>query len=250
MTISLTRSELGILISYINHSFEIFTFLITKDDSFLISQCNRDFEKMEAILRDGVVNENGTWCIFRIERPIVWNFILNKKKIEDKGKELEFTRMILEKMRKIEQENEYLKEKLEIMEKTIADINDKITDGVILPGYGGAIIDQSCEQLRLVASLTFYVSSRPHNNSFVGKSIKPLTRLANLQEIIFENYNGFDFDLSQLARCKRLNRIIFINCFNYNLPNFGRPIAETIEDNKQTFEIGVNFNKGIIIGKK
>jgi len=236
MTNLITRKDFGIYILYLNKDLDIYNYMVTKEDFFLVNHCNNDLEKMEGILKEGNFFENENGCVLFIEKPIKWHFILTKKTLEE-NKDIKFTRFIFEKLRKFEEENAILQERLKIFEDSIFCLSEKLSNGVILPGYGGCVIDQSCRELRLVCSLTFYVHTRPHNNAFTGKSIEPLTRLENLEFILFENYNGFDFDLSPLANCRKLKRIIFLNCFNYQLPNFGKKIVETREDNQTIFDI-------------
>ena len=228
MTTIIDKTDFNISIIYISTNLEKYQYIITKKDSFFSNFLETDSDVIEKTLKKGEIIHNNTWCIFRIKEPICWNFIMNK--CEYNNIQQNENIIILDKLNKLD-------EKIKNVEQSISHLINKITNGVILPGYSDGVIDQSCTQLRLVSSLAFYVNGRPKSNIFAGSSIEPLTRLENLEDIIFENYNGFDFDLSPLKNCRKLKKIIFINCFHYILSDFGRKIVETREENKQIFDI-------------
>lgn len=233
MTSIVERFEEKIVIRHFTRRFENFTFTIGLDDDFLNKFCKKDMKKMENILKNGNVLIREGQFIFTVEDPVHLEYILQKDPDED----FRTMQRIIENINIFEEENKILKDRLKKMEDVIVHMNDRIGDGIFLPGYSNGIIDKNCTQLRLINSLTFYIHNGYKGNTFVGSSIQPLTKLPNLEELIFENYNGFDFDLTPLKDCKKLKKIYFFNCFHYTLPNFGRRIVETIEENKEIFTI-------------
>jgi len=230
------RYKNKIIITHISWDLKKYQCQINNTDIFVVNFCNSNLENMEKILRNGKIMENENYYLLKIIVPFHLDLILEKE--SDGIISTYFHPQPEDYFKKFEEENKYLKEKLKKIENVIANLTTRIGDGVFLPGYSNGIIDQSCTQLRLTNSLTFYIQFGFKVNTFAGKSIEPLKRLENLQEIMFENYNGFDFDLTHLKDCKKLRKIIFSNCFNYILPDFGREVEEINEENKKIFVIG------------
>lgn len=230
MTTSFELKADTITIKYEKSNGNIFSYLIDDSDLFFVNFCMKNITTMYEILKNGTITEmSENYCIYKINKPFYIEYKLFKN-VEN----------IYEKIQKFKEENIFLHQKLDHLEDVITKLNSRIGNGVFLPGYGGGIIDQNCKQLKLIYSITFYVQSGNRNNTFVGSSIEPLTRLENLEDIMFENFNGFDFDLTPLKDCKKLRKIIFFNCFHYELPYFGlgKQINVITEENKKTYLIG------------
>jgi len=187
--------------------------------------------KMEKILKNYVIQEMDDHMILKVDEPVELQYILKK----EKQTEGEAFGMILGKIESIQEEIG----KLQIR---TSDLEEQLENGVILPGYAGGVIPKDTTELLLgvkietnnsdfrrvgntnsgnnrenyfIQSFTGsnigYILPRFNNNEFIGKSIKSVAFLSNLQVFAF-HYNQETTDFTPLAKCIHLTELYFNTC--------------------------------------
>jgi len=184
--------------------------------------------KMEKILKNYVIQEMDDHMILKVEDPVELQYILKKEKLP----EGEAFAMIIGKLESIEEE-------IGKLQFRTSELEEQLENGVILPGYAGGVIPKDTTELLLGVKIelhhtdfrrvahpnsgnnkdTFYTSwnnastafSRFNNNEFIGKSIKPVVFLSNLQVFAF-HYNQDVKDFTPLGKCIHLTELYFNTC--------------------------------------
>jgi hypothetical protein len=177
--------------------------------------------------------------ILKVSEPVELQYILKKEKYN----ESESFSLILGKIESMEERIRELKEQTESLELSTSDLIEQLEEGVVLSGYAGGIIPKDTTELflnvvvggNLSSSIQFgstdylifskniasgYFSEWGSSNNslsftniffntqFVGKSIKPVSFLTNLQRFAIHGRPDIS-DFSPLRKCTNLLEIYF-----------------------------------------
>ena len=229
MKVTFQTNEDRILIKCVDDHFNIYKCVINQFDPFVSTFCSRNMGKMEKILKNYVIQEMDDHMILKVEDPVELQYILKKEKLP----EGETFAMIIGKLESIEEE-------IGKLQLRTSELEEQLENGVILPGYAGGVIPKDSTELLLGvkedrtyhpdfkrighpksgnnkdnyyctwndSSNAFY---RFNNNEFIGKSIKPVAFLSNLQVFAF-HYNQETTDFTPLGKCTNLMELYFNTC--------------------------------------
>ncbi len=220
---NIERNDERILIKYVDANFNTFKCVIPKDDVFVVNFCKGNLEKMEKILQKYVLQEMFDHYILTVEEPVCLEYKLKKEQQEDEDK----MSIVLSKFKDLERENHILRDTIIDLKKEIMDIRqetsneiekifmdlksvigktatieERIGDGVFLPGYSFGIIPENCESLSLSIGWSKYC------DTFTGNSLKPLSQLKNLKSIKFNGTFQKNI-LDDLKYCENLSELQF-----------------------------------------
>jgi len=235
---NIERNDERILIKYVDVNFNTFKCVITTDDVFVVNFCRRDLGKMEEILKKNTIIEMDDYYLFKVEEPIFLEYQLKKEKQEEitnLGLILEKFKILEEKLEKFNQildENRKMIVRLENenakLQMKIGNIDYRLGDGILLPGYNGGIIPKETKHLQLVCKLECVNDLLVYRSKdyFNGTSLEPISQLKELEtiHITFDKFINFDF--LPLANCKKLKRIDFSpkNLDFHIHPNLGHTV--------------------------
>jgi len=226
MKVTFSTNDDRILIKCVDDHFNIYKCVINQFDPFVSTFCSRNMGKMEKILKNYVIQEMDDHMILKVEDPVELQYILKKEKLP----EGEAFAMIIGKLESIEEE-------IGKLQFRTSELEEQLENGVILPGYAGGVIPKDSTELLLgvkeengnsdfkktphphsTSNRNYFVTNggsiyfpRFNNNEFIGKSIKPVAFLSNLQVFAF-HYNQDVKDFTQLGKCKNLMELYFNTC--------------------------------------
>ena len=231
MKVTFQTNEDRILIKCVDDHFNIYKCVINQFDPFVSTFCSRNMGKMEKILKNYVIQEMDDHMILKVEDPVELQYILKKEKLP----EGETFAMIIGKLESIEEE-------IGKLQLRTSDLEEQLENGVILPGYAGGVIPKDTTELLLGVKIeynnpdfrrvgnpnggtnkdhfrvqmtnggeNYLLFHRVNNNEFIGKSIKPVAFLSNLQVFAF-HYNQETTDFTPLGKCTNLMELYFNTC--------------------------------------
>ena len=244
MKVSFQVNDESILIKCVDSHFNIYKCLINHYDPFVATFCGKKLDKLNKILQNHVIQEMDDHVILKVSEPVELQYILKKEKFN----ESESFSMILGKIESMEERICELEEQTESLESSTSDFIEQLEQGVVLSGYAGGIIPKDTTELFLnvvvggnsqqksqgshgtsfgpADYLIFSknLSSNPSiewgqntslsftniffNTQFIGKSIKSVSFLTNLQR--FAIHSKMDIsNFSPLGKCINLTEIYF-----------------------------------------
>ena len=246
MKVSFQVNDDSILIKCVDSHFNIYKCLINQYDPFVATFCGKKLVKLHAILQNHVIQEMDDHVILKVSEPVELQYILKKEKYN----ESESFSLILGKIESMEERIRELKEQTESLELSTSDLIEQLEEGVVLSGYAGGIIPKDATELFLNVVVggnfqqrlglgtgfgsndylifsknlsTNYSNEWGRNNDtsisftniffntqFVGKSIKPISFLTNLQRFAIHGRPDIS-DFSPLRKCINLLEIYFFN---------------------------------------
>ena len=115
------RNDDRIIIRYIDDNFNSYRCMITDTDIFVVNFCKKNLDKMEKIIKNGILEESDNNYILKVEEPVYLEYVL-KKEVQEDTVALGY---ILEKFRKVEEENKFYKEKIILFEKQLNKLIEK-----------------------------------------------------------------------------------------------------------------------------
>jgi len=254
---NIERNDDRILIKYVDSNFNTFKCVITTDDVFVVNFCRRDLSLLEDILKNNTLIEMDDYYVLRVEKPIFLEYQLKKEKQE----EITNLRLILEKFKILEEENRVMKENFEKfnqildenrkiivrlenentrLQMKIGNIDYRLGDGILLPGFLGGIIPRNTKYLFLYRHKSPYEDiydytlrneeeSQNYNGFhrciFLGDSLEPLSQLQELEWIQF-GYFREEIDITPLFKCEKLRLIRAKYCVKFS---FFSDVPKTIK---------------------
>ena len=241
MKVSFQVNDDSILIKCIDSHFNIYKCLINQYDPFVATFCGKKLVKLHAILQNHVIQEMDDHVILKVSEPVELQYILKKEKYN----ESESFSMILGKIESMEERIHELEEQTESLELSTSDLIEQLEEGVVLSGYAGGIIPKDATELflnvvvggsktrtsRSLGENDYLIFSKEmydwggyfneygtqtsccftnlfFNTQFVGKSIKPVSFLTNLQRFAIHGRPDIS-DFSPLRKCTNLLEIYF-----------------------------------------
>ncbi len=166
-----------ITLKYVDSQMNIYKYDIIKDDCFLVNFCRNDFTKMEKLLKNYKIIENGDSYIFRVEEPIFLEYTLRKDETIIK----EMFQSFKDKVFLFEIENEKLRENVKKLEEKL-EYYEKKLERIAMIDRGDCIIF-------------------PKYNEII-----PI----NLKEFYYELDKGEIDDFSILGKCLNLEKIVIV----------------------------------------
>jgi hypothetical protein len=244
MKVSFQVNDDSILIKCVDSHFNIYKCLINQYDPFVATFCGKKLVKLHAILQNHLIQEMDDHVILKVSEPVELQYILKKEKYN----ESESFSLILGKIESMEERIHELEEQTESLKLSTSDLIEQLEEGVILSGYAGGIIPKDATELFLNVVVggnfqqrlglgtgfgsndylifsknlsTNYSNEWGRNNDtsisftniffntqFVGKSIKPVSFLTNLQRFAIHGRPDIS-DFSPLRKCTNLLEIYF-----------------------------------------
>ena len=241
MKVSFQVNDNSILIKCVDTHFNIYKCLINQYDPFVATFCGKKLDKLHKILLNHVIQEMDDHVILKVSEPVELQYILKKEKFN----ESESFSLILGKIESMEERIRELEEQTESLELSTSDLIEQLEEGVVLSGYAGGIIPKDATELflnvvvggtktRTSGSLgenDYLIFSKEmydwggyfneygtqtsccftnlfFNTQFVGKSIKPVSFLTNLQRFAIHSRTDIS-DFSPLRKCINLVSIYF-----------------------------------------
>ena len=242
MKVSFQVNDDSILIKCVDSHFNIYKCLINQYDPFVATFCGKKLDKLNKILQNHVIQEMDDHVILKVSEPVELQYILKKEKFN----ESESFSMILGKIESMEERIRELEEQTESLELSTSDLIEQLEEGVVLSGYAGGIIpkdktelflnvvvggnsQQKCQQPCFGNNDYLIFSKNMSNNGgtewgqgcgaiqftniffntqFIGKSIKPVSFLTNLQRFAIHSRTDIS-DFSPLRKCSNLTEIYF-----------------------------------------
>lgn len=244
MKVSFQVNDDSILIKCVDTHFNIYKCLINQYDPFVATFCGKKLDKLHKILLNHVIQEMDDHVILKVSEPVELQYILKKEKFN----ESESFSLILGKIESMEERIRELEEQTESLELSTSDLIEQLEQGVVLSGYAGGIIPKDAIELFLnvvVGGNSQQKSQGSHgtsfgtndylifsknlssntsiewgqntslsftniffNTQFVGKSIKPVSFLTNLQRFAIHSRTDIS-DFSPLRKCTNLLEIYF-----------------------------------------
>ncbi len=244
MKVSFQVNEESILIKCVDSHFNIYKCLINQYDPFVATFCGKKLDKLNKILQNHVIQEMDDHVILKVSEPVELQYILKKEKFN----ESESFSMILGKIESMEERIRELEEQTESLELSTSDLIEQLEEGVVLSGYAGGIIPKDTTELFLNVVVGGNSQQRTHggngsfgsndyliyskniaanqsiewgqstslsftniffNTQFIGKSIKPVSFLTNLQRFAIHSRTDIS-DFSPLRKCSNLTEIYFV----------------------------------------
>ena len=241
MKVSFQVNDDSILIKCVDSHFNIYKCLINQYDPFVATFCGKKLDKLHKILQNHVIQEMDDHVILKVSEPVELQYILKKEKFN----ESESFSMILGKIESMEERICELEEQTESLESSTSDLIEQLEQGVVLSGYAGGIIPKDATELflnvvvggtktrtsgslgendYLIFSKEMYVrdgyfneygtqtsccfTNIFFNTQFIGKSIKPVSFLTNLQRFAIHSKTDIS-NFSPLGKCINLTEIYF-----------------------------------------
>lgn len=239
MKVSFQVNDDSILIKCVDTHFNIYKCLINQYDPFVATFCGKKLDKLHKILLNHLIQEMDDHVILKVSEPVELQYILKKEKFN----ESESFSLILGKIESMEERICELEEQTESLELSTSELIEQLEQGVVLSGYAGGIIPKDTTELflnvvvggNLSSSIQFGsndylifsknisinnitewgqgVGSIPFTNiffntQFIGKSIKPVSFLENLQRFAIHGRTDIS-DFSPLRKCTNLCGIYF-----------------------------------------
>jgi len=234
---NISRNDERILVKYVDENFNIYKCVINDSDNFVINFCKRNLEKMEKILKNGRIIEMNGHFLLKVEDPIYLEYVLDR----EKGCGEDNIEMMIERFRKLEEENIFYKKKINEIEKLLENLpsimNNRIQEKMDSQSekvsiFFGKYLDMS-EQIRknkngienintridncvflpgyngIIPKDTRYLNldTSSDEKNFYGKIIDPICDMKNLREIRLD-FN-YEINLYILGRCESLEKITF-----------------------------------------
>ena len=267
MKVSFQVNDNSILIKCVDTHFNIYKCLINQYDPFVATFCGKKLDKLHKILLNHVIQEMDDHVILKVSEPVELQYILKKEKFN----ESESFSLILGKIESMEERICELEEQTESLESSTSDLIEQLEEGVVLSGYAGGIIPKDTTELFLnvvvggnypqkqpATAPTFgandylifskSISSNQinewghqtslsftnifFNTQFIGKSIKSVSFLTNLQRFAIHSRTDIS-DFSPLKKCINLVSIYF---FQSGVSNI-----DFVLDLKKLHTISFNF---------
>ena len=242
MKVSFQLNEDSILIKCVDTHFNIYKCLINQYDPFVATFCGKKLDKLHKILLNHVIQEMDDHVILKVSEPVELQYILKKEKFN----ESESFSLILGKIESMEERICELEEQTESLKSNTSELIEQLEQGVVLSGYAGGIIPKDATELflnvvvggrktrssgsfgendYLIFSKEMYINGSGYsidfgysqsllftnvffNTQFVGKSIKSVSFLTNLQKFAIHGRPDIS-DFSPLRKCTNLLEIYF-----------------------------------------
>lgn len=238
MKVSFQVNDDSILIKCVDTHFNIYKCLINQYDPFVATFCGKKLDKLHKILQNHVIQEMDDHVILKVSEPVELQYILKKEKFN----ESESFSLILGKIESMEERICELEEQTESLELSTSDLIEQLEQGVVLSGYAGGIIPKDATELFLNVvvggnlsssiqfgpndylifsknissgqinewrqNISFSFTNVFFNTQFIGKSIKPVSFLTNLQRFAIHSRTDIS-DFSPLRKCTNLQEIYF-----------------------------------------
>lgn len=244
MKVSFQVNDDSILIKCVDTHFNIYKCLINQYDPFVATFCGKKLEKLHKILLNHVIQEMDDHVILKVSEPVELQYILKKEKFN----ESESFSLILGKIESMEERIRELEEQTESLELSTSDLIEQLEEGVVLSGYAGGIIPKDATELFLnvvvggnsqqrtgggngsFGSNDYLIYSKNiaanqsidwgqstslsftnifFNTQFIGKSIKSVSFLENLQRFAIHSRTDIT-NFSPLGKCINLTEIYFV----------------------------------------
>ena len=165
MKVSIQNNNNRLLIKAVDTFFNVYSTVITKNDDFVVNFCNKDLNIFEKLIQKYELEENDGYYNFNIIEPI---FLTYKLKKQEKTEE-NTSKIFLNQIHELQEENKMLNEKIKIMNEE-KEKKNKIIQNL---NYQINILENKFKQKILNGEINGFLSDYVMiNGKIVNKNLK------------------------------------------------------------------------------
>jgi len=123
MKVTFNISKNRLLIKAIDEFYNIYSYIVTKNDPFVVNFCNKDLNILANLLKDYEIEENDGFVVVKITKPIYLSYKLEKQEAAT----ADISNMIMGKLQEMQLQ-------INSQNTRIQGLEEQLEHGVILPG--------------------------------------------------------------------------------------------------------------------